>query len=163
MAAAAGSGAWLAAAAESGYLARATILAAVVAVVVLAGGLVLRQALAIPIAVCLLGAPYVARLGFETDALDTSAPLLAALLLAVAELAYWSLELRGTIADEPGTYLRRVALLAALFVGTIAAGTGMLALVAVVATRGIAVDVVGAAAAAGAIALLVIAGRRGPA
>jgi hypothetical protein len=161
VAAAAVTGAWLAVAAESGYLTRATIVAAVVATVVLAGGLVLRQALAVPIAVCLLGAPYVARLGFEADALDTRAPLIAALLLAVAELGYWSLELRGTIADEPGTYLRRIALLAALFVGTIVAGTGILALVAVVATRGIAVDVVGVVAAAGAMALLVLAARRG--
>ena len=161
MAAAAVTGTSLAIAAESGYLARSTILATVVAAVLLAGGLVLRQALAIPIAVCLLGAPYVARLGFEADALDTRAPLIAALLLAVAELAYWSLELRGTIADEPGTYLRRVALLAALFVGTIVAGTAVLALVAAIATRGVAVDVVGAAAAAGAIALLVLAGQRG--
>ena len=84
----------------------------------------LRRPIAIPAAIIVLAAPYVAGLGFEIDGLDTRAPLIAALLLAVAELAYWSLELRGTLSDEPGTYLRRVALLAGLTVGTIAARNG---------------------------------------
>ena len=109
---AAGTGLWLAAIAEDGYLVRATLLAAFVAAAVLAGGLVLRRPIVIPGAVLVLAAPYVAALGFEIDGIDTRAPLLAALLFVVAELAYWSLELRGTLADEPGTYLRRVALLA---------------------------------------------------
>ena len=112
VAAAAGTGLWLAAIAEDGYLVRATLVATLAAAVLLAGGLVLRWPVAIPAAVCVLATPYVAALGFELDGLDTRAPLIAALLFVVAELAYWSLELRGTLADEPGTYLRRVALLA---------------------------------------------------
>ncbi len=111
-------------------------------------------------AVCLLATPYVAALGFEIDGIDTRAPLIAALLFAVAELAYWSLELRGTLADEPGTYLRRVALLAGLAVGTIAAGTGVLALVETISARGAAIDLAGALAAVGAIALLALAAAR---
>ncbi len=79
----------------------------------------------------------------------------------VAELAYWSLELRGTLADEPGTYLRRVALLSGLAVATIAGGTVVLAAAEAVAARGAAVDIAGAAAAVAAIALLTLAvGRR---
>ena len=114
----------------------------------------------IPGAICLLAAPYVAALGFEIDGIDTRAPLLAALLFVVAELAYWSLELRGTLADEPGTYLRRVALLATLALVTIAAGTVVLVVVERVAARGIAIDLVGAIAAVGAIALLALAAIR---
>ena len=157
---AAGTGAWLAVIAEDGYLVRATVLAAAVASLLLTLGLVLRRPIAIPTAVVVLTAPYVARLGFEIDGIDTRAPLIAALLLAVAELAYWSLELRGTLSDEPGTYLRRVALLAGLAVATIAAGTVVLALVEQAGDGGAAVDIAGAAAAVGAIALIAVAAAR---
>lgn len=160
MALAAATGAWLAAIAEDGYLVRATLLAAFGSAALLAGGLVLRRSIVIPAAVCVLAAPYVASLGFEVDGLDTRAPLIAGLLFAVAELAYWSLELRDTLADEPGTYLRRIALLAGLAVGTIAAGTVVLALVEGISTAGAAVDLAGAIAAVGAIALLALAASR---
>jgi hypothetical protein len=136
------------------------VLAAVVASAALAAGLVLRRPIAIPAAIFVLAAPYVAALGFELDGIDTRAPLLAALLFTVAELAYWSLELRGTLADEPGTYLRRVALLAGLAVGTIAAGTVVLAVVEAVGVRGAAIDLAGAVAAVGAVALLSLAAAR---
>ena len=132
-------------------------MAAFVAAGGLAGGLVLRRPIVIPGAILLLAAPYVAALGFEIDGIDTRAPLLAALLFVVAELAYWSLELRGTLADEPGTYLRRVALLATLAVVTVAGGTVVLVVVERIAARGIAIDLLGAASAVGAIALLALA------
>lgn len=110
----------------------------------------------IPLALGLLAVQYAAILAFETEALDTRAPLVAALLLAIAELAYWSLELRGAVADEPGTYLRRLALLAGLAVATVFAGTALLAVAEAVGTRGTAVDVLGAAAAVAAVALLAL-------
>jgi hypothetical protein len=157
---AAGTGLWLAAIAEDGYLARATLVAAFVAAAALAGGLALRRPIVIPGAILVLAAPYVAALGFELDGIDTRAPLLAALLFVVAELAYWSLELRGTLADEPGTYLRRVALLATLALVTIAAGTLVLVVAERVAARGIAIDLLGAVAAVGAVALLALAAVR---
>ena len=156
----AAAGIWLAAVAEDGYLVRATLLAAGVAAGVLAAGLVLRWPIAIPGAICLVAAPYLAILGFEAEGIDTRAPLLAALLLAIAELAYWSLELRGALADEPGTYLRRVALIAGLAVATIAGGTVVLAVVDEIAADGAAFDIAGAAAAVGAIALLALAAVR---
>lgn len=132
-------------------------MATVVAPALVAAALALRRPVAIPAAICVLAAPYVAALGFEIDGIDVRAPLIAALLFTVAELAYWSLELRGTLADEPGTSLRRVALLAGLAVGTIAAGTGVLAVVEGISARGAAIDLAGAAAAVGAIALLALA------
>ena len=61
--------------------------------------------------------------------LDTQAPLVAGALLAVAELAYWSLELRTPVVDEAGTYLRRIALLATLVLGVVGLGAVMLTLV----------------------------------
>jgi hypothetical protein len=133
------------------------VVATVVAAGLLTGGLVIRRPIGIPAAIVLLAAPYVAVLGFEVDGLDTRAPLIAALLFTVAELAYWSLELRGTLADEPGTYFRRLALLAALAIGTIAGGTVVLVVAEQVAADGPAFELAGAAAAVGAIALLALA------
>ena len=126
----------------------------------LAAGLALRIPVAVPAAIALLGAEYVAILGFEADALDTQAPARRGALLAVAELAYWSLELRAPVVDEAGTYLRRIALLATLIVGVVGVGAIMLTLVEVVEAGGIAVDVLGAVAAFGALALLAFAARR---
>lgn len=156
----AGAGAWLAVIADDEYLANANALVTVVAVAVLAGGLALRLPVAVPAAIALLGAEYVAIVGFETDAIDTRAPLVAGALLAVAELGYWSLELRGPVVDEAGTYLRRIALLATLIVGVVGVGAVVLTLVEVVAAGGVAVDILGAAAALTALALLALAARR---
>ena len=156
----AGLGAWLAVIAEDGYLARAIVLATVVAAGTLAGGFVLHAPLAIPAAIVLLGADYVAILVFETDTLDVRAAVVAAALLAVAELAYWSLELRQPVADEPGTALRRLALLATLLLATAGLGVVVLVLVQIVSAGGPAIDLVGAAAAVGALALLALAARR---
>jgi hypothetical protein len=156
----AGTGAWFAVLADDGYLARANVFLTVVAVVVLATGLVLDVPVTIPAAVALLGAEYVAVLGFETEALDTRAPLVAAALIAVAELASWSLELRVPVVDEPGTYLRRIALLATFLLGVVGFGAIVLTLVETVAAGGVAVDILGAAAALGALGLLALAARR---
>jgi hypothetical protein len=156
----AGTGAWFAAIADDEHLVQANVVASVVALTVLAAGLALRLPVAIPLAIAILGAEYVAVLGFEADALDTQAPLAAGALLAIAELAYWSLELRGSIVDEAGTYLRRIALLATLVLCVIGVGAIMLTLVEVVAAGGIAVDILGAAAAFGALGLLALAARR---
>jgi hypothetical protein len=156
---AAGTGGWLALAAEDDLLTRGSTAAAATAVVCLAAGLAFRVALAIPIAVALLGAEYAALLAIESDTLDARAPLVAAALLAVAELGYWSLELQGRVADEAGTYLRRIALLAASLLGVLALGAALMAAVDVLRASGPAVEVLGAAAAVGALALVALAAR----
>jgi hypothetical protein len=56
--------------------------------------------------------------------------------------------------------MRRVALLSGLTVLTIGAGTVVLAIVGGVEARGVAIDMVGAVAAVGAIALLAVAAIR---
>jgi hypothetical protein len=156
----AATGAWFAAIAADEHLVRANVVASVAALTVLAADLALRLPVTVPAAIAILGAEYVAILGFEADALDTRAPLVAGALLAVAELAYWSLELRGPVVDEAGTYLRRIALLATLVVSVVGLGAIMLALVEVVDTGGVAVDILGAAAAFGALGLVALAARR---
>ena len=155
-----GVGAWLALAADEGLLVRANATAALTAALLLAAGLALRFAVAIPVAVAIVGAEYVALLGFEGEALDSRAPVVAAGLLAVAELGYWSLELRRPVADEAGTSLRRLGLLAAQLVGVLALGVALLAVVEAVAAGGPAVDLLGAVAAVGALVLLALAARR---
>ena len=161
VAVAAGIGAWLSATADDEYLAQAALMTTSLAVAALAAALVLRRPAAVPAAIVLLASPYVAIVALEAEGIDTAAPALAAALYLVAELAYWSLELRGHISDEPGTYLRRASVLAGLVLLTIALGTGVLGLAQVIAARGTAVDALGAVAAAGAIALLALAAARG--
>ena len=160
MALAAGIGAWFAVAADEDLLLRADIALGVCATLLLAAGIAFRFPPAVPVAVALLGAEYVLELGFEQETLDVHAPLVAAALLAVAELAYWALELHGEVADERGSYLRRSAILALLLLATIAAGVGLLALVGAVSGGGIAFDLLGAVAAVGALALVALAARR---
>jgi hypothetical protein len=141
-------------------LARVLAAAAATAASLLAVGLAVRVSLAVPVAVGLLGGGYVALLGFEAEGLHASAPLVAGGLYAIAELAYWSLELRGPVADERGTYLRRLALLAAGLAAVTLLGVGLLALVEAVETGGVAIDLIGGAAAVAAVALLALAARR---
>jgi len=156
----AGAGAWFAVLADDGYLARANVMVTIVALAVLVAGLVLSLPVTVPAAVALLGAEYVGLLAFDADALDARAPLVAGALLAVAELGYWSLDLRGLVTDEAGTYLRRIAFLALLVLGVIGVGAVVLTLVEAIAAGGVAVDILGAAAALGALALLALAARR---
>lgn len=138
---------------------RGNAAAAILAVVVLAAGLATRISLAVPVAAALLGVEYVALLAVEGEALDTRAPLVAGALLAVAELAYWSLELRGGVMDEPGTHARRLALLAGLLLGATTFGVVLLAVAEAVQAKGPAVDVLGATAAVATLLLLALAAR----
>ena len=159
---AAGTGVWLAVLSEHEYVVHANLAVSGLALFVLMAALALNVAAIVPFAIGLLGVEYVVIVGFEAEALDTRAPLVAGALLAVAELAYWSLELRGSVVDEPGTYLRRVAVLASLVLGVVAVGIGALALVEAVSAGGVAIDILGAAAAIGVLALLALtAGRTG--
>lgn len=91
--------------------------------------------------------------------LDTRAAFVAAALLAVGELGYWTLELREAVADEPGLLLRRVALLAGLAAVTVGIGVALLALVELVQADGRALEALGVVAAVAALALLALAAR----
>ena len=129
------------------------------AVLLLVGGLLPRLSFAIPLGIAFLGFAYALLLLVEENALDTRAPFVAAALFAVAELAYFSLELRDAVADEPGTYLRRVGLVAVLSVAVIALGVAILALAESSGRGGALVQLLGALAAVGALALIARAAR----
>jgi hypothetical protein len=74
-------------------------------------------------------------------------------LFLAAELAWWSLELRERIAAEAGSHLRRLAFLLLLSLGALALGGGLLAVVDVIHVDGLAILLLGAAAAALAVAV----------
>lgn len=120
----------------------------------LAAGLATRVAPLVPAAVLLLGAGYAARLGFDDVALDQGSAAFAAGLLATAELAYWSFELRSSVADEAGGYLRRVAFVALLALGTLVLGAALLAAVELGRDGGVGLELLGALAAVAALGVV---------
>jgi hypothetical protein len=146
--------AWLALAAEEGAARTANGLTGGLAVLLLAAGLLPRLTFAIPLAIAFLGFEYALLLLFEDSTLDTRAPFVAAALYAVAELAYFALELRDAVSDEPGTYLRRIGFVATLSLVVVAVGLVILALAEASGRGGALVQLAGAIAAVGALALL---------
>jgi hypothetical protein len=90
----------------------------------------------------------------DAAALDPAAPIVGGALLAVAELAYWSVELRGKQPEERSVVVRRLATLAALTAGAIVLGAGVLAATALPLGGGLVWNVVGVAAAVAALALI---------
>lgn len=109
----------------------------------------------------LLGAEYALLLSVDDLPLDRRAPVVAAALLLVAELAYWSLERRSAVTGEPGTVGRRLSVLALLALGSMLVGQLLLAAVVLGGRGGIAIEALGAAAALGAFGLLWVVLRRG--
>ena len=99
---------------------------------------------------------YIAWLGFSHPPLDRSAPLVGVGLLALVELGSWSLELRDGGEERLLARISRVLLLLA---ATLAVSALVLAFGGVRADGGIALWVVGAAAAFALLALLTRAAR----
>ncbi len=161
MALAGGVGAWLALGSDEPVARWAAAAGGVTAAVLLSAGLALRRPIAVPLALLALGGGYAALLGVEGAALDERAPIVGAALFLVAELAYWSLELREAVADEAGAYGRRVALLATLALGALAVGAGLLAVVDAGEREGIGLEALGAVAAVAALALVALSTRGG--
>lgn len=116
----------------------------------------------LPWPVALLGGAYVASLELRPDdgAIDAAAPVYGAALLLLAELAYWSLELRGPGREERRLVARRAAALAGLALLSLLLGALVVTVTAVPLGGGAAWDAVGVAAAAAALALIVHLARR---
>jgi hypothetical protein len=126
-----------------------------VAVAVLALALVLRQAWLIAPAVALLGAEYCAYVALHGGTVDARSPVVGVGLLAVAELAFATLELRaGSSSRELAA--RRVAAMTVVALGGIAVGVVVLAVSSVPLGGGVGLEVVGVAAA---VLLLLALGR----
>ena len=109
----------------------------------------------------LLGGEYAASLALAGAEVDAAAPVVAAGLLGVAELAYWSLELRGPGREDGRVLVRRLAALAALAVLSLAVGSFVLLAAAVPPGDGVLWDAVGVAAAAATLAIVAALARRG--
>jgi hypothetical protein len=85
---------------------------------------------------------------------DQWAPIYAGALIALAELAYWSLELRGRTQDAERLNERRAGLIVGLALGAIAIGGLVLAATSLPLGSGAAIDLLGAAAAVAAVAVV---------
>lgn len=127
--------------------------AAGVALVLLAVALA-RAGLVAPGLVALLAGYATSLVARDSAALDAAAPLVGGALLVVAELAYWSVELRGKEPEDRAVVVRRVATLAALTAGAIGLGAAVLAATAFPLGGGLVWNVVGVAAAVAALALI---------
>ena len=123
-------------------------------VVALLTAAVFRAGTGVAVGVALLGAAYTVSLIAGDVGLDRASPVVAAVLLVVAELGYWSVDLRDAIAYEPGMLARRAAFIGFLALGALAVGAVLLAAVDLPGLDGTAVSVAGAVAAAGAFVLL---------
>lgn len=135
---------------------------AVVALVALVAALVLSWAPLVPVAAALVGGVYGAELAISDAPLDAAAPAVAAGLLVGMELAYWSLDERRRWLGDPGEGLRRAAVVVLLGAGAFLTSAVVLAFVDAIRARGLALDLLGAVAAAAVLVLILVAGRAQP-
>jgi len=139
---------------------RADRLGPLVGAIGLAGALLLALALLarlgglVPWAILLAGAEYGAFLAIHETSVDGYAPIYAAGLLLVTELAYWSMEPRVQGAVGEGLTTRRVTLLIAVCVAAGGIGGLILAMSEASVNGGLWLEALGVAAAVGALALL---------
>jgi hypothetical protein len=138
---------------------RVEVRVAAIGLLALVAALVLGWTPLIPVSIVVVGGGYAAQLAIDDAALDTSVPVVAAGLLVAAELAYWSLEERDRVQGDGGDRLRRVVFVAGLGLGALLVGSVLLALVDAVSTTGLAVDMLGSAAAAITLFAIVLATR----
>ena len=126
---------------------------AVLALAVLAVGMVLRRAMLLLWALVLLGGSYALWLGLGTHALDQRMPIVGAGLLLTAELAFDALE-PEVGRPEANVLLARTIALVLLVLSAVAAGAVVLLMAAVPLSGGVVVTALGAVAAVLALALI---------
>ena len=130
-------------------------------VLLLALGLVLRSSGAIGFALTALGGTYAVLFAAEGARLDQVAPVYAAALLLVAELAFWSIESRISAWTESEVVIWRLARL-----GLACAGAAVLGAIVVADASaangqgGVLLETLGVAAAIGALVLVIVLLRR---
>ena len=128
-----------------------------VAVILLSVSLVARKHEPVAVTLALLGASYATILVIDSPPLDARAAVVGACLLAIGELAHAAIDARSAVTEEAGATARRIGSLALLVLGALFAGGTLVTLVDLLRTGGLVIDVLGAAAAAGAVGLLVLA------
>jgi hypothetical protein len=128
------------------------------ATAVLAAGLWRRRSVVVPWV--LLGLGAAAAVSFADGGDPARSPLFAAGLLAVGELAYWSLETRLSRPASPEIATRRLALLSGLVAGSIAVGAVRVSVARIDAGGGLALEAAGVAAAVALAAAVLALTRR---
>jgi hypothetical protein len=114
-----------------------------------------RAPAALPWALALLGGEYAGALAIAGHARpDGRAPIVAAALVAIAELACWARELELPVPLERGLASRRALRIALVTIAAAALAGAVLALAAAPLRAGLAGDVVGVAAAVAALVLI---------
>jgi hypothetical protein len=113
-------------------------------------------------ALALLASGYALSLSLGPDraTIDAAAPVVAAGLLVVAELAYWSLELRDPGRWEGPLLGRRLAVLGALALVSLALGSVVVVFTTLETGGGVGLTVLGVAAAVATLAILAGLARR---
>jgi hypothetical protein len=132
---------------------------AALAAVALLAAIVNGWSALVPIGVAAAGGLYAMELAVDDAPIDMAAPAIAAGLYLAAELAYWSLDERRRVQGDPGDGLRRATFVALLGVGSFVVAAALLALADGISARGLALDVVGAAAAVAALATIAVLAR----
>ena len=155
---AAGVGGWLTLVAGADASAAVAALS-VLAVVAAASAVAVGRPEPLVAALLLLGGAYAVILAIDEPPLDGRSAIVGALLLAVGELGYLSLDARTAVTDEAGTLARRIAWVMTLVLLVLAAGATVLIVVDLFRIGGLVVEGVGVGAAATAVGLLVLAAR----
>jgi hypothetical protein len=132
---------------------------AIVAFLALVAALVLGWSPLVPVSVALVGGTYAVELAIDDAPLDVSVPVVGLGLLFAAELAYWSLDQLCQAPGDAGQGLRRAALVALGGVVALVLMAALLVLVDEIGTRGLALDLVGALAAAAVLATVLVIAR----
>jgi hypothetical protein len=114
----------------------------------------------VPVGPVLVGGLYGAELAIADAPLDVAAPAVAVGLLLTVELAYWSIEERVRWKGEAGDGLRRVAVVAMLAAAALVGSSALLAIVDAVRAQGLALDLLGATAAAAVLVTVILVARQ---
>ena len=117
-------------------------------------GLARGRAWAVPWAVVVLGGAYAASLFLPERGVDELAPFVAAAFLLLAELSYWTMELRAPMGPSQGMLERRALLIATATLGAMLVGAFALAATALTVGGGVLADLLGVVAAIGALAIV---------
>jgi hypothetical protein len=126
-------------------------------VALLALALALAASTLLPWSLVALAAAYALHLG--DGPVDAWSPVYAGAFLAVAEGAYWSLELRGRAQDVDRLTERRAVRIVAIALGGVAVGGLALAATAIDLGSGVWLDIAGVAGAIVALTLLALVAR----
>ena len=128
------------------------------ATAVLAAGLWRKRPVVVPWSLLALGAG--AAISFAEEGDPARSPVFAAGLLAVGELAYWSLDTRLSRQATSGIAARRIALLSGLVAGSIALGAILVSVARLEPGGGLALETAGVAGAVGLAAAVLALSRR---